>query len=77
MSALIWQLLAGSTKGIEYIIAIIGLGGFLLFLKWLKPTEERPSPKLRLTRDRAARWVQERAGDALARAPWARRDLDR
>jgi hypothetical protein len=44
MSALIWQLLASSTKGIEYIIAIVGLGSFLLFLRVLKPVDRSKRP---------------------------------
>ena len=46
MIAYVLMLLAASTKGMEYAIAIVGLGGFLLFLVWLKPPEERlPSKK--------------------------------
>jgi len=45
MIAYALSLLATTTKGIEYVIAIVGLGGFLLFLSWLKPPEERPPPK--------------------------------
>jgi hypothetical protein len=63
MSALIWQLLASSTKGIEYIIAIIGLGSFLLFLKWLKTPEERPQ---KAVLDRGTR-----IGPALRNLPYA------
>ena len=45
MIAFVLNLLATSTKGIEYIIAIVGLGAFLLFLKWLKSPEERQPPR--------------------------------
>ena len=39
MIAYVLMLLAASTKGMEYAIAIVGLVAFLLFLRFLKPTE--------------------------------------
>ena len=33
---MIWPLLAATTKGAEYIIAIVALGLFPLFLRFLK-----------------------------------------
>lgn len=41
MYTLALHLLAGTTKGIEYIIAIVALVGFLFFLKFLRPPEEK------------------------------------
>lgn len=35
---------AGATKGIEYIIAIVGLITFLFFLNLLKPPEDENRP---------------------------------
>jgi len=38
-------LIAASTKGVEYIIALVGLAAFLLFLRILKTPEEKDRPQ--------------------------------
>ena len=44
MISFAWLLLATSTKGIEYIIAVLALIGFLLLLKFLGgPRGKKPS----------------------------------
>ena len=41
MIAWLMAVASGSTKGIEYVIAILGLLGFLLLLRFLKAPEEK------------------------------------